>query len=335
MNFLQNMAYRWIQFLGDATNGTASDIRINSALTNAETAFLSTSTGAEDDATANNRFKLIADFEAGPVRHARIYVGRYTGTVQAGLVITSNVVWDAPTQLWSLDVSGQDGTAIAIKNNGVDFLFKASGASAWAYNAWASTTTIAGGDIFVDDDVSIGGDLDVTGPTTVGALTANSATVANNVVAGGFVYGTLQTVTRQLPLADAQLDDGGARYNPSGDECSYSTATGTVSIPFRLPTGATVTAVSCVVAQTTSGDVKCTLWEKTVSGTSIATANHGSTNQTSATGGSSNSVIAMSFTPYVVATTTTTYWLAVTLPTSGSILRSVSLSYTTFKPHGQ
>jgi hypothetical protein len=132
LNWLQNSAGAWLQFLADVTSGSPTpDLLLNFANADLFTPLIDLTA-----ATAGSQYRLVARLNATGTTKVRLYVGNSNRR----FMLVSNAVWGGSS--WVSEVTTATSTAIALYNDGstnaVEFLQHPSSSSSWADNAWAS-----------------------------------------------------------------------------------------------------------------------------------------------------------------------------------------------------
>jgi hypothetical protein len=181
LNWLQNSAGEWLQFLADATAGQpVADLLLNFANTDAFAALIDVTT-----TPASSNYRLVARFKINSTMHVRIYAG----STSRRLLLAYNAVWGGSS--WLADNNTQPATAVALVNDGTtatfELLYHAATPSTWTDAAWSPGvfTTLnvqaihAVGPGASQFDAGITSTSDITAATmrvTTGPLTLKSTT---------------------------------------------------------------------------------------------------------------------------------------------------------------
>jgi len=194
LNWLQNSAGAWLQFLADATNGSPTpDLKLNFANTDMFAPLLDVTT-----APAASGYRLLQRVLVNATQHVNVYAGN---TATRRLIFTHNATWGGSS--WVCEVAASTASAIALVNNGtsgvLELLWHAATASTWLDSAWTvagftnlntqtlhvttpdpAVSAVFEGHVLMNAGLNVVTGIDTAGTITVaGAFTSNGSAVFN------------------------------------------------------------------------------------------------------------------------------------------------------------
>lgn len=189
LNWLQNSAGVWLQFLADATSGSATpDLKLNFSNTDMLAPLLDVTT-----APPASGYRLLQRVLVNASQHVNVYAGNTTRR----LVFAFNATWGGAT--WTCENTAQGAAAIALLGDGsqstLELLYHAASAATWLDAAWARGNALVNGfnattgtftNLTVTQDLTVQRDATVARNLTV----ETNITVTHDITAEDIISNT-------------------------------------------------------------------------------------------------------------------------------------------------